>query len=63
MLQLPWVWPLSSAALALLTHAHSLSAIEDACVLAVDEEYVDMDAKVALHDKAQLAVIPPINGG
>ena len=32
-------------------------------VLALNQEYVDMDSIVTLHDDDEIAVIPPLSGG
>lgn len=40
-----------------------LTSLESSCMLALNEEYVDLDAPLTLKDGDVIAFIPPINGG
>lgn len=40
-----------------------LQALAGVLVLAVNQEYVDMDASLQLQESDEVAVIPPLSGG
>eukprot|EP00048_Salpingoeca_helianthica_P017786 m.238996 g.238996 ORF g.238996 m.238996 type:complete len:86 (+) comp22208_c0_seq1:3-260(+) len=47
----------------LCTHYQGLAVIQRNLVLALNEEYVDMESPLALRAGDTLAVIPPLSGG
>lgn len=47
----------------LLERHPSLSEISQRCLLAVNQEYVEVDTTVPLRASDEVAVIPPVSGG
>jgi molybdopterin converting factor subunit 1 len=50
--------------LRLLTERHpALQSVLKACVMAVNQEYLEMDAVHQIKDGDEVAIIPPLSGG
>lgn len=54
---------LCSDLLNLICDKYNLALIKDILVLAVNEEYCDLDGEVTIETGDEIAVIPPLSGG
>lgn len=54
---------LGSDLLNLICDKYELAVIKDAVVLAINEEYCDLDGEVTVRSGDEIAVIPPLSGG
>lgn len=46
-----------------LVEDYNLQSIKEVVILAVNEEFVELESEVKLREKDEIAIIPPLSGG